>query len=463
MTKLYQLLLQSSGPIHFVGIGGIGMSGLARILTKMGVCVTGSDVQDNKILEGLRDLDIPISIGHSKGHLEGCSVVVISSAIPESNPEYLEAIRRGIPVLHRADVLAELMRVRTGIAISGTHGKTTTSAMIVHVLLTSGIEATFVVGAVIPSLRSNAKYGPASLMVCEADESDRSFLKIPALCKVVTNIDLDHMDEYRDGADLEDTFHAFLESTPVSGQIIACKDDSRLERVIKKVHRPVVSYGLDRSADVSAVLTGKGGFRSQYDCYHHGRSIGSVDLGVPGCHNVLNSLAAVAVGLWLKLPFQAISDGLSSFRGAERRQQWKGEKGGVTVIDDYAHHPVEIRATLDALRSESKRIIAVYQPHRFSRTQFFLDRMDDCFDGVDRLFVMPIYSAGEEPIPGVTSRELVDRIGRHKRVSLVEGTEEAVDTLRRLSQPGDLVVTLGAGDIWKVGEAFLAEDTHKEP
>ena len=214
MTESYRLLLQSSGRVHFVGVGGIGMSGLARILKKMQVCVTGSDVQDNQILAGLRDLGIPISIGHSKSHLEGCSVVVVSSAIPKSNPEYLEAIRRGIPVLHRADVLAELMRVRTGIAISGTHGKTTTSAMIAHVLLTSGIEATFVVGAVIPSLQSNARYGPDPLMVCEADESDRSFLKIPALCKVVTNIDLDHMDEYRDETDLEDTFQAFLESTP---------------------------------------------------------------------------------------------------------------------------------------------------------------------------------------------------------------------------------------------------------
>ena len=463
MTESYRLLLQSSGRVHFVGVGGIGMSGLARILKKMQVCVTGSDVQDNQILAGLRDLGIPISIGHSKSHLEGCSVVVVSSAIPKSNPEYLEAIRRGIPVLHRADVLAELMRVRTGIAISGTHGKTTTSAMIAHVLLTSGIEATFVVGAVIPSLQSNARYGPDPLMVCEADESDRSFLKIPALCKVVTNIDLDHMDEYRDETDLEDTFQAFLESTPFSGQIVACKDDLRLERVMKKVHRPVVSYGLDRSADVSAVLTGEGGFRVQYDCYHLGRSIGSVDLGVPGCHNVLNSLAAIAVGLWLELPFQVISEGLSGFRGAERRQQWKGEKGGVTVIDDYAHHPVEIRATLDALQAEDKRIIAVYQPHRFSRTEFFLDGMNDCFDGADQLLVLPIYSAGEEPIPGVTSRKLVDRIGKNERVRLVEGTEEAIDILCRLSQPGDLVVTLGAGDIWKVGEAFLAEETHKEP
>ena len=232
---------------------------------------------------------------------------------------------------------------------------------------------------------------------------------------------------------------------------------------MKKVHRPVVSYGLDRSADVSAVLTGEGGFRVQYDCYHLGRSIGSVDLGVPGCHNVLNSLAAIAVGLWLELPFQVISEGLSGFRGAERRQQWKGEKGGVTVIDDYAHHPVEIRATLDALQAEDKRIIAVYQPHRFSRTEFFLDGMNDCFDGADQLLVLPIYSAGEEPIPGVTSRKLVDRIGENERVRLVEGTEEAIDILCRLSQPGDLVVTLGAGDIWKVGEAFLAEETHKEP
>ena len=445
----------SVGPVHFVGIGGIGMSGLARILAQSRVQVSGSDQQEGEVLDSLRGLGVRVEIGHREENLGDAGLLVVSSAISGDNVELEAARRRGLQILHRSEMLAELLRYKVGIAVSGTHGKTTTSAMIATLLKEVGLDPTAIVGARLSHLGTNAVLGSGPHLVCEADESDRSFLRIPAVFKVVTNIDTDHMDVYRDLEDLENAFLEFMNSVPFYGLVVACRDDPGLQDLIKKVHRRVLTYGLDEDADVSAKHLETKGFGTAFTCFRGGGELGRAELHVPGRHNVQNALAAVAVGLRLEVPFEKVAEALACFQGTERRQQFKGERGGVAVIDDYGHHPTEIRATLDSLGEFGRRTIVVYQPHRYTRTEYLMDRMGNCFEAADRLFVMGIYAAGEEPIPGVDSRELVDRIRKSREATFVEGPSAMVQILERETEPGDLVVTMGAGDVWKVGEEFL--------
>ena len=443
------------GPVHFVGIGGIGMSGLARILAQSQVQVSGSDQQEGEVLDSLRGLGVRVEIGHREENLPEAGLLVVSSAISGDNVEVEAARRRGFQVLHRSEMLGELLRYRVGIAVSGTHGKTTTSAMIAVLLKEAGLDPTAIVGARLTNLGTNAVLGCGPHLVCEADESDRSFLRVPAVLKIVTNIDADHMDVYRDLEDLEDAFLQFMNSVPFYGLVIACRDDPGLRDLLKKVHRQVLTYGLDEDAEVSAEHLENKAFGTAFTCFYGGRELGRAELHVPGRHNVQNALAAIAVGVRLEIPFEKVCEALACFQGTERRQQFKGERDGVAVIDDYGHHPTEIRATLDSLGEFGRRTIVVYQPHRYSRTEYLMDRMGNCFEAADRLFVMGIYAAGEEPIPGVDSRELVDRIGRSREATLVEERSAMVRILEQETRPGDLVVTMGAGDVWKVGEEFL--------
>ena len=445
----------SVGPVHFVGIGGIGMSGLARILAQSRVQVSGSDQQEGEVLDSLRDLGVRVEIGHREENLSDAALLVVSSAISGDNVELEAARRRGLQILHRSEMLAELLRYKVGIAVSGTHGKTTTSGMIATLLKEVGLDPTAIVGARLIHLGTNAVLGSGPHLVCEADESDRSFLRVPAVFKVVTNIDADHMDVYRDLEDLENAFLEFMNSVPFYGLVIACRDDPGLQDLIKKVHRRVLTYGLDEDADVSAKHLETKAFGTAFTCFRGGRELGRAELHVPGRHNVQNALAAVAVGLRLEVPFEKVAEALACFQGTERRQQFKGERGGVAVIDDYGHHPTEIRVTLDSLGEFGRRTIVVYQPHRYTRTEYLMDRMGNCFEAADRLFVMGIYAAGEEPIPGVDSRELVDRIRKSREATFVEGPSAMVQILERETESGDLVVTMGAGDVWKVGEKFL--------
>ncbi len=443
------------GPVHFVGIGGIGMSGLARILAQSHVQVSGSDQQEGEVLDSLRSLGVRVEIGHREENLPEAGLLVVSSAISGENVELEAARGRGLQILHRSEMLAELLRYRVGIAVSGTHGKTTTSAMIATLLKEVGLDPTAIVGARLSNLGTNAVLGFGPHLVCEADESDRSFLRVPAVLKIVTNIDADHMDVYRDREDLENAFLEFMNSVPFYGLVIACRDDPGLRDLTKKVHRRVLTYGLDEDADVSAKHLENKAFGTAFTCFHRGRKLGRAELHVPGRHNVQNALAAVATGLRLEVPFEKVAEALACFQGTERRQQFKGERDGVAVIDDYAHHPTEIRATLDGLGEFGQRTVVVYQPHRYTRTEYLMDRMGNCFEAADRLFVMEIYAAGEEPIPGVDSRELVDRIRRSREVTFVEEPTAMVRILEQETKPGDLVVTMGAGDVWKVGEEFL--------
>ncbi len=446
---------RSIEPVHFVGVGGIGMSGLARILAQSGVNVSGSDLEESPVLGGLRDLGVRVEIGHREENLGEARFVVTSSAIPTHNAELEAARRKGLQILHRSEMLAELLRYRIGIAVSGTHGKTTTSAMMATLFSEIGLDPTVIVGAQISNLGSNALLGTGPYAVCEADESDRSFLNVPAVFKVVTNIDADHMDIYRDLEDLKVAFLEFMNSVPFYGLVILCFDDPELRELTEKVHRRVLTYGLSAGADVSAKCLKTRAFGTVFTCYQGERKLGRAELHVPGRHNVQNALAVIAMGLWLGVSFEDVAGALASFQGAERRQQFKGERDGVAVIDDYGHHPTEIRATLECLRSIGRRTIVVFQPHRYTRTMYLMEQMGDCFEAADRLFVLPVYAAGEDPIPGADSETLIRKMGAGMPVTFVEDHMTMVKRIRQEARPGDLVVTMGAGDVWKVGEEFL--------
>ena len=444
---------------HFVGIGGIGMSGLAELLLGDGYEVSGSDLEDSELLERLRHMGARISIGHNAGSLQQAEAVVFSSAVPRDSPELVEAENRRLPVIPRGELLAQLMGKKKGITIAGTHGKTTTTSMIGLLLLESGLDPTIVIGALFEAIGSNARRGEGEWFVAEADESDRSFLRLSPFCSVVTNIGLDHMDEYRDLEDLQKAFLEHMNKTSGEGLVVACGEDANLAPILKKLHRRVVTYGLEPGSDICARKLELSWLQSSYDCYEQGNCLGRIELPVPGRHNILNSLAAVAVGRYLvKLPFETIQRSLAAFRGVERRLQWKGEKGGVWVIDDYGHHPEEIRVTLEACRVGGRRTVVVFQPHRYSRTQHLMEEMSRCFADADSLYLMDIYPAGEDLIAGITSERLAKEILRHRPVRYIADREELLAALNEETKAGDLLLTLGAGNVWKIGEAFLESD-----
>lgn len=440
---------------HLIGIGGVGMSALAELLLAQEIRVTGSDGSASPYLSRLSRLGATCFIGHDRRHISDAEVVVVSSAIPGDNVELDEARRRSLPIIHRSDLLAELMRFRESIAVSGSHGKTTTTAMIAQILVESGWDPTVVVGAAVASLGSNARCGRSPLFVTEADESDRSFLKLHPVHGVVTNLDLDHTDQYRDLDDVSEAFRQFLEQLPFYGHAVVCGDDPALCALLRNVHHRVVTYGASEQAEFQARGIESGSFQVRFELNRRGEPLGTVQLQIGGRHNALNATAAASVGVLLGVPFETIRSALARFEGAERRMERKGEKDGVLVLDDYAHHPTEVRATLEACRALGRRIVLVFQPHRFSRTLGLMEDFAGCFEGADRLYLLDIYSAGETPIDGVDSSELAERISRRRQVDYVASHEALLERLRVECASGDLLVTMGAGDVWKLGERFL--------
>lgn len=445
--------------IHFVGIGGVGMSGIAEVLLTLGYRVTGSDARRSETVERLERLGAKVYLGHEGTQVEGAQVVVYSSAVARDNVEVQTARQRGVPVIGRAEMLAELMRLKYGIAIAGTHGKTTTTSMVAAVLGAGGFDPTVVVGGRVHGLGANARLGQGEFLVAEADESDGSFLKLSPTIAVVTTVDAEHLDHYADLDAIVSAFLTFVNKVPFYGAAVVCLDDLNLQRMIPRIDKRVVTYGLEAGADLMARRLSFAEMRSEFEVVHRGKSLGPVTLQVPGRHNVLNALAAAAVGLDLEMPFDKIQTALASFAGVQRRFQIRGEAQGVLVVDDYGHHPAEIRATLAAAKAGfDRRVITVFQPHRYSRTQHLWNDFLTAFYQSDVLIVMDIYAAGEAPIEGVHARDLADGIAAHghREVLYLGGDRAAiVDYLYESTRAGDLVLTLGAGDVGQLGGELL--------
>jgi UDP-N-acetylmuramate--alanine ligase len=446
--------------IHFVGIGGVGMSGIAEVLLTLGYRVTGSDARRSETVERLERLGAKVYVGHAAAQVEGAHVVVSSSAVARDNVEIAAARQRGVPVIARAEMLAELMRLKYGIAIAGTHGKTTTTSMVAAVLGAGGFDPTVVVGGRVHGLGTNARLGQGEFLVAEADESDGSFLKLTPTIAVVTTVDAEHLDHYPDLDAIVAAFLAFANKVPFYGAVVVCLDDPNLQRMIPRMmDKRVVTYGLEAGADVTARRLQFAEMRSTFEVVHRGTSLGTMNLQIPGRHNVLNALAATAVALDLEMPFPKIQTALASFAGVQRRFQVRGTARDVLVVDDYGHHPAEIRATLAAAKAGfDRRVITVFQPHRYSRTQHLRDDFLTAFYQSDVLIVMDIYAAGEAPIPGVHARDLADGIAAHgHREVLYLGSDRAaiIDYLCESTRAGDLVLTLGAGDVGQLGGELL--------
>jgi len=446
--------------IHFVGIGGIGMSGIAEVLLNLGYTVSGSDLRDSDTVKRLRDLGAVISIGHSGENVSGAGVIVISSAVNETNPEVVEARKTGIPVIPRAQMLAELMRLRYGIAVAGSHGKTTTTSMIAAVLSHGGLDPTIVVGGKVKTLGTNARLGKGAFMVVEADESDGSFLLLSPVISVLTNIDEEHMDHYKGLPELEKAFSTFADKIPFYGLSVFCADCPRVREIAKNFEKRSVTYGFHPDAELRAEGVSISGFHTEFEAVLNGSPLGMISLNVPGRHNAQNALAAVAVGMELGMSFGDIRDGLGEFSGIDRRLQIKGRGRDVLVIDDYAHHPNEIRATIKAVRDSGLgRIVAIFQPHRYSRTKLLFNDFADVLQDIDVLYLMDIYPAGEEPIEGVSSKSLYQSVKDkgHGNVFYSNGSENLISSVLETIRPGDVVITLGAGNVWAVGEKIAEE------
>ncbi len=445
--------------IHFIGIGGIGMSGIAEVLLNLGYQVSGSDLRESEITRRLAGLGGEIAYGHRAENLRQVDVVVTSTAVKADNPEVQEAHRLLVPVIPRAEMLAELMRMKYGIAVAGTHGKTTTTSMIATVLSHGGLDPTAVIGGRLDLLGSNAKLGQGKFLVAEADESDGSFLKLSPTIAIVTNIDLDHLDYYHDLEEIKATFVDFINKVPFYGAAVLCLDDPNIQSIIPQVRKRFISYGLATQADYQATGIVHREGETSFTVLCRGERLGSISFRMPGRHNVLNALATVAVAMELDLPFAEIAAGFADFGGVGRRFQIRYDAGGIMVVDDYGHHPAEIKATLAAARSGwDRRVVAVFQPHRFTRTRALFDEFVTAFYQADTLLVMDIYAAGEEPMPGVDARALTEGIvgHGHRDAHYLAGQAAVIDHLLAQVRPGDIVITLGAGNVWQVG-AELAE------
>ena len=452
-------MLQKKHRVHFVGIGGIGMSGVAEVLLNLGYAVTGSDLHESEVTERLRKLGAQVFVGHQEDNLAADpSVVVISTAVKYSNPEVLEARRRHIPVIPRAEMLAELMRMKYGVAVAGSHGKTTTTSMIASVLSAGGLDPTIVIGGRVRMLGTNAKMGQGEILVAEADESDGSFLLLSPTIAVVTNIDREHMDFHQTMERLNESFLDFINKIPFYGLAVLCLDNAHVRALLPKVRKRFATYGLSSDADFSAQDLQMKPTGVEYTVLHHAKPLGKLRLHLPGRHSASNALAAVAVGHELEIPFSRVAEALDGFTGIHRRFEIKGEPRGITIIDDYGHHPAEIQATIEAIHDSWKRpLIVIFQPHRFSRTQDLFDDFLTAFEGADRLVLTEIYAAGEDPIEGVTSEGLYQGIKRrgHMEVDFIPDKGQIVKQLVGKLNPGDIVLTLGAGDVYKVGEALV--------
>jgi len=444
--------------IHFVGIGGIGMSGIAEVLFNLGYRITGSDAKETEITRRLSQMGCTITYAHKPENVLGADVVVFSSAIKRDNPEIREAKARMIPVIPRAEMLAELMRMKYGIAVAGTHGKTTTTSLIATVLAHAGLDPTMVIGGRLNSLGSNARLGEGEFLVAEADESDGSFLTLSPTIAIVTNIDPEHLDYYDDIEHLKRTFLEFINKVPFYGSSILCLDHENIRALIPWVDKRYITYGLDSEANLRGQAIRPDGWGIAFEASWQDRAVGEVRLRMPGVHNVSNALAAIACGLKLDIGFRLIQEALEGFTGVQRRFQLKGEDAGVTVIDDYAHHPVEIRVTLAAAKGLGKgRVVALFQPHRYSRTRDLFEGFISAFAEADILFITDIYPAGEDPIPGVTAKALVQEIEKKGGIEVhyVPDRERLVGEIIPLVRPGDIVMTLGAGNIWEVSEGIV--------
>ncbi len=456
------------GPIHFVGIGGIGMSGIAEVMKNLGYTVQGSDVAEGYVVQGLRDKGIAVTIGHAAENVADAAVVVTSTAITRTNPEVEAALERRIPVVRRAEMLAELMRLKSTVAVAGTHGKTTTTSMVAALLDAGGVDPTVINGGIINSYGSNARLGASDWMVVEADESDGSFLRLDGTIAVVTNIDPEHLDHYGSFDGVKDAFVEFVENVPFYGAALLCLDHPEVQNILPRVRdRRVVTYGFSAQADVRGVNVTPVPGGNRFECIVRerdgtSRSIENIELPMPGRHNVQNALAAIGVALELGIPDETIQRGFSAFGGVKRRFTHVGEvameDGNVTIIDDYGHHPVEIRAVLAAAREGAEgRVIAVVQPHRYSRLGSLMEEFQTAFNDADRVLVTPVYAAGEAPVEGVDAQALVEGLKRrgHRSAATVADADALADELAATIQPNDMVVCLGAGDItkWAAGLA----------
>jgi UDP-N-acetylmuramate--alanine ligase len=454
--------------VHFVGIGGIGMSGIAEVLLNLGYKVSGSDLKSSAVTQRLAGLGAAVFEGHRAENVAGAEVVVTSSAIAAENPEVLEAHKLHVPVIQRAEMLAELMRLKYGIAIAGMHGKTTTTSMVAAVLAGGGLDPTVVVGGRVDAMGSNARLGKSQYLVAEADESDRSFLKLSPILSVVTNIDREHMDCYRNMRDVKKTFLEFMDRVPFYGMVVVCNDDPMLRRLLPQAQRRTVTYGTKRGSDFwikpgetgANAEPGGGDLRalSRFRVSYHKQDLGEFTLHVPGMHNILNATAAIAVGVGLDVALEAIRTGLDQFRGVDRRFQLRGRVAGVSVIDDYGHHPTEIKATLAAARQCGfRKIHVLFQPHRYTRTRDLMEEFTTAFGDADSLFVLDIYAASEKPIEGV-SGEALARTVREKggrSAQYVNSFADAVIKVADAAEDGDMILTLGAGSVSQLGPMIL--------
>jgi len=447
--------------IHFVGVGGSGMSGIAEVLVNLGYRVSGSDLADNDVTRRLAGLGITVRQGHDARHVieSDAQVVVVSTAVKKDNPEVVEARRRGIPVIPRAEMLAELMRMKYGVAIAGSHGKTTTTSLTAAVLQAGGLDPTVVIGGRLVGQGTGARLGKGEFLVAEADESDGSFLHLAPTIAAVTNIDREHLDHHHSMEKLREAFVTFVNKVPFYGLAILNLDHPMVQGILPEIEKRWVTYGFSAQADYTAVDVELAARRSSFVVRRRGEDLGAVTLGLAGLHNVQNSLAVVAIADELGIPFTAVRDALSSFQGIERRFQILGEEKGVLVVDDYGHHPAEIRATLEAARAGwDRRIVVAFQPHRYTRTRDLADEFHGAFHQSDVLIVTSIYAASEEPIPGVSGETLAEgaRLHGHRDVRFVPTLPEVVDTLAAVARDGDMVITLGAGSIGGIGPKLLA-------
>jgi len=446
--------------IHFVGIGGIGMSGIAEVLLNLGYEVSGSDIRETEITRRLEQLGARISHQHKRENMEGAEVIVVSAAIKEGNPEVRAAAEKLIPVISRAEMLAELMRMKYGVAVAGTHGKTTTTSLIATVLAHGGLDPTVVIGGKLNSIGSSAKLGQGDFLVAEADESDGSFLKLLPTIAVVTNIDAEHLDYYQGLEQIKETFLQFIDRIPFFGLAVLCLDQENVQSLIPQLQKRFTTYGLSSQADFQAKEMSFDGPRTSFELVHRGKDMGRLMVQMPGVHNVYNVLATAATAFELDLDFKTVQEALAGFSGIQRRFQRKAKIEDILVFDDYGHHPTEIKATLRAAKSGwRRRIVVLFQPHRYTRTKALFDDFLTAFYEADVLVITDIYPAGEEEIEGVHARRLFEGIREHghRDVHYISDRHDILQYLSTVIVPGDLVITLGAGDIWRVGEDLIEE------
>lgn len=453
-------MLGKTRKIHFIGIGGIGMSGIAEFLHNQGVEISGSDMKKTDVTHHLESLGIIIAEGHDPKNIVDADVVVKSSAVKDENPEVIAAKALKIPVIRRAEMLAEITRMSFSIGISGTHGKTTTTSMAGMVLEAAGMEPTIIVGGKVKNFGSNNVMGSGKYIVVEADEYDRSFLTLTPCIAGITNIDTDHLDCYRNLDDIKGAFVEYANKVPFFGSVICCLDDPGVQSILPLINKRILTYGFSRQADIQGLNIRMQELQCSYEVSYKSYNLGTISMRVTGRHNILNSLLAVGMGLELDIPFSAIQEGLAEYNGVYRRFEYKGNAGDITFYDDYAHHPTEIQATLDAFKdSTNKRIVALFQPHLYSRTKDFYVQFGNSFFSCDQLILAPIYPAREAPIKGIDSMLIADvAIQRgHRGVTCIDKNQDIVSKTLSILQPGDILVTMGAGDVWKYGEEILSE------